>query len=127
MNKNHVLLRIRSCVLLSVVLLVLPAALAAQGWYLMHPPVEEKTLRFNPQAPLRQWKQLSAHDNARECEVAKLNLLNEARNLLDDARKELASKDQVVLDSKSWIRYQAENLAAAMATRCIASDDPRLK
>jgi hypothetical protein len=130
MSKNSVLPKIRSWLVFSiVVLLLLPNAWAAQGWYLMHPPVNEKTLKYDLNVPLRQWKQMSARDSARECEAAKLNLIKDYRNSLNEAQNEVASNQDKARsdDLKNWVRYQGENLTAAMAARCIASDDPRLK
>lgn len=42
------------------------------GWLLMLPPMIDD--RYNPNAPIEQWEQASAHDSAKQCETAKERL-----------------------------------------------------
>lgn len=95
--------------LLSVVLLIAmlggfsSAFATGGGWYWLSPPYDEKQILDT--TPLSQWWQGSEFDSALECE--------KARNTL------LAGKHKVPKSVKGFME-------AAVASRCIKSDDPRL-
>jgi hypothetical protein len=73
------------------------AALALLGWYLMMPPRDTKGV-LQLHSPLRKWKRAASYKTANECEVGKFKALDANGN------------GSIFLESK-----------------CIASDDPRLK
>jgi hypothetical protein len=73
------------------------AALVLLGWYLMIPPRDAKGV-LQPHSPLRKWKRAANYNTAQECEVGKFKALN-----------------------------ANGNGSIFLASRCIASDDPRLK
>jgi hypothetical protein len=72
------------------------AAIALLGWYLMIPPRDEKGV-LQPRRPLRKWNRAASYNPAQECEVGKFK----------------------ALDAKG-------NGSLFLASKCIASDDPRL-
>ncbi len=81
-----------------------PSAFAAGGeWYWLSPPYDESQILDT--TPLSQWWLGPAFDSALECEKARNNLL--------------AGKHKVPKSVKSFME-------AAVASRCIKSDDPRL-
>jgi len=73
------------------------AALALLGWYLMMPPRDTKGV-LQLHSPLRKWKRAASYKTANECEVGKFKALDANGN------------GSIFRESK-----------------CIASDDPRLK
>ena len=87
------------------------AALALAGWYLMVPPIlqEDDSVRINPEAPIGQWSVLKSFDSAEACNEIKQTLERSNRNL-----EPAETNDQLKKDS-------------ALNTKCIATDDPRLK
>lgn len=89
------------------------AALALVGWYLMSPLVDHKAEKLLYEAPLTYWEHEGSFDTAAECE----------RKLRDNVR--VMSN----LTMKSTDRSPGYNLGlnSALAAKCIASDDPRLK
>jgi hypothetical protein len=84
------------------------AAPAGQGWYLLEPPIRSHVVLA---APLHMWTHVSAFDTAKDCEAS----LGE--------RGTRAAQDSH--DPSQQFRRAA--IEAAVAGRCIASDDPRLK
>jgi hypothetical protein len=78
------------------------AALALVGWYLMVPPLTSDGKQFDANVPLAQWDARMAFDNASDCE-------NTLYALIKDASEDNLTHQQ--------LRH----------SRCIASDDPRLK
>lgn len=76
------------------------AALALVGWYLMVPPLVGLNA-YNSDAPLNTWKLFLSFDSAAECEA-----------FAADRQKNATDSD---------VRN------AARESKCIASDDPRLK
>jgi len=73
------------------------AALIVLGWYLMIPPRDARGV-LQPQSALRKWKRAANYNTAQECEVGKFE----------------------ALDAKG-------NGSVFLVSKCIASNDPRLK
>ncbi len=114
---------------------------AADGWYLLVPPRSD----FNERAdflsgykildnkPMSQWGQQSAYDSASECEAVKNSLLmveQRVYSLSSEAYRKAvgAGTDPVVLKMQRFLtETNNANVWAFMASRCIRSDDPRLR
>ena len=82
------------------------AALALVGWYLMTPPLTGSS-GIATQAPLTQWTAIgSSYPSEEKCQQAKQDMLRGPTHLnnLDD-----------------------QHLLALQESRCVATDDPRLK
>jgi hypothetical protein len=78
------------------------AALAAVGWYLMVPPLSQRSpVGFDTYAPLGRWQILGSFDKANDCEDTAARLTKSESDRLKHARM--------------------------LHGNCIASDDPRLK
>jgi hypothetical protein len=94
------------------------AALALVGWYLMSPLVDHKAEKLLYEAPLTYWEHEGSFDTAAECE----------RKLRDNMRV-MSNLTMSNLTMKSTDRSPGYNLGlnSALAAKCIASDDPRLK
>ncbi len=84
------------------------AALALVGWYLMVPPMHNGAPNYH--APLRSWNMSKANDSARDCEADR------------EAGKQACA--QVPDDEKPLTSGCADTFDRS---RCIATDDPRLK
>lgn len=88
------------------------AVLLAAGWYLLAPPSRDAGLS----TPLGQWTHLGATDTATACEErqeASLRRLKEAR------RQPGVSREDLNLNTAMTWNYAQ--------SRCIATDDPRLR
>jgi hypothetical protein len=83
------------------------AALALIGWYLMAPPMHNGAPNYD--APLRSWNMSKAYDSARDCEADR------------EAAKQACAQ---VPDVEKPFTGCADTFDRS---RCIASDDPRLK
>lgn len=103
-----------SWVLALLVLLIVNVAPAWAGWYLLVPPLE-----FNPQSkvavirddvPLNRWNQVGEFDSTSACHTVQRERLHEA-------------------DTHPIVDVAGGNIAALLelASRCIATDDPRLR
>jgi len=86
-------------------------AYTGQGWYLLSPPKIPGVMEFDEQAPLMRWEQRRAFDSAEDCE-----------RHLDDWRGR--AMDRFKLNGSIENKY---SIGLAIFSRCIASDDPRLK
>jgi hypothetical protein len=117
-------MKFKSCIGFFLLLFAAHPAWAEQGWYLIVPPPtsgnniriftfsEEREFlvgEFNKNAPLPKWIQLKSFDSAKECEEYKINKMH---FWIDGFNEETG---------EAKIREHIE------ASRCIASDDPRLK
>jgi hypothetical protein len=100
----------RRAILLVALFFAIPA-FAAQGWYLLSPPKIPGVMDFDEKAPLERWQHHGAFDSAEDCEWN----LNGWR-----AR----AMHQFKLVDSIENKYLIES---AIFSRCIASDDPRLK
>jgi len=102
------------------------AALTLMGWYLMVPPLNtdgrvEVTMRFT------KWTQLASYDSASACQKV-LFAFQQARELkpaTDAEWKE--ARDSAVRTGKQPPLNSEEMNKQVSESRCIASDDPRLK
>jgi hypothetical protein len=113
----------------------------AGGWYLLIPPRSEfneraeylKGYRILDTKPLSQWAQEGAYDSASECEAVRNNLLKvEQRVHVKDSENYIkavgSGTDPVVLKTQRLIsETSSANEWAFRASRCIRSDDPRLR
>jgi|ERR1700729_3774342 hypothetical protein len=102
------------------------AALASIGWYLMVPQVGRRyPFLLETNKPLSQWETRESFDTAQECKGAQ----HKIRVYLDAATtqrlKEAGSQHAYVNDPVSQMLWAEE--AKIEASKCIASDDPRLK
>jgi hypothetical protein len=97
----------------------------AGGWYLMEPPLKpcvtgSECLVADSGAPLRLWRNASAHDTAKECEAAKVQEIAEAEKTTNEFRRHPEWNLTASGVALAWPSVAREAL-------CIASDDPRLK
>jgi hypothetical protein len=83
------------------------AALALVGWYLLTPPSSAEG-KFKENAPLTNWLHNGSYDSAASCEAVHRKL-NRAPVL------------GVTADEQNHVRM------SFMLSRCISTDDPRLK
>jgi hypothetical protein len=73
---------------------------AACGWFLLVPPLvgTPRQLENEPYAPLIEWKQLSAHETVRECEVERKDLYERMSSIMAerirDQGKRILTKDE---------------------------------
>jgi hypothetical protein len=124
-----------------ILLTVAPSLWAAAGWYLLIPPRSEYNVRADylqgykilQDKPLSQWGQQGAYDSASECEAVKHNLLmveQRVYSLSSGQYREAVGTgtDPVVLNmQRSIVESNNANVWAFMASRCIRSDDARLR
>jgi len=114
---------------------------AADGWYLLIPPRSEYNERaaflsgykILDNAPLSQWAHQGAYDSASECEATRNTLLLAEQHVYSSSSEAYlkavrAGTDAAVLKTQ---RLLTENnnakVSAFMASRCIWSNDPRLR
>lgn len=124
-----------------VLLAVADVAVAANGWYLLIPPRSEYNeraaflsgYRILDDKPLSQWAQRGAYDSASECDTAR-NSLTMAEHRTYSLSSEAyikavgAGTDAVALKmQRSVTERNNANVSALMASRCIRSNDPRLR
>ena len=125
------------------------AALALVGWYLMMPPLNPSSgidslsvwlnpdaqvlRRCDPEAPLSQWVEFKAYQEASECSRAQESTLEKAMKPDDDPWPDELTAffqsryPQLESFSKLGPLTQKELLRCPKFARCIATDDPRLK
>jgi hypothetical protein len=127
------------------VLMVAPGIAGAGGWYLLTPRPGGTA------APLSEWQHVSSHDNARDCEATKRQVVERAAGELHELRRSLreepeprpaptdrrrAGRVQVPdipapggdsVTNEPTYRATRETLREAEASRCIATEDPRLR
>lgn len=92
------------------------AALALVGWYLLIPPVGGG--KPDATAPLQRWRQFNAFDSAHACQQYRESpdLILELE--LDQQGFEPGLPTQTALELRN---------AEASNSRCVSTDDPRLK
>jgi hypothetical protein len=88
------------------------AALALVGWYLMTAP--SRAGWFDPDAPLLQWTQAGSFDTASKCEQIRTIANQKFLDKFDVYNRDTLEKVDPLT-------------AVNRISRCIASDDPRLK
>jgi hypothetical protein len=126
---------------LVVILLAGVPAWADGGWYLLVPPRSDYDQRAEylsaykilDNKPLSQWSQQGAYDSAAECEAVRSSLLNVEQRVYSKAadayRQDLSGgADPVALRMQRFITETDNvNVSALLASRCIRSDDVRLR
>ncbi len=128
-------------VLVGSLLAVADVAVAADGWYLLIPHRSDYNeraaflsgYRILDDKPLSQWAQEGAYDSASECEAAR-NSLTMAEQRVSAVSSEAyikavaAGTDAVVLNMQRLLAETNSAIVSALiASRCIRSDDPRLR
>jgi hypothetical protein len=88
------------------------AALALVGWYLMFPPEQPGSLKVEDQAPISQWQSFRSFESAQECMSAKASAVQQSKVSKETMQTEVARRNVHL---------------KALASQCIATDDPRLK
>jgi len=131
----------RTASLLVVLLLLAATSWAASGWYLFIPPRSEYNERAEylsgykilDSKPFSQWGQQGAYDAASECEAVRHSLLMAEQRVHAKSSEEYvkalgAGTDPAVLKFQRWSSEASNaNESSFMASRCIRSDDPRLR
>jgi hypothetical protein len=118
------------------------AALALVGWYLMVPFPDAPGKPPNFHAPLSQWNQMGAFDTAAACDKERESRRKLAAGALEQVKREIIEdflrRNKAAQTSNQplsevppkvhddEVTASTEAVAVA-ASRCIASDDPRLK
>jgi hypothetical protein len=97
------------------------AALALVGWYLMTPPLNLAGVPDSG-APISSWHNERSFDSARDCEEGKDTVL-ESR--LEGAKR--LEEIQIQKDPEGFAKYIRWTRSEFAASKCIATDDPRLK
>ena len=128
-------------IILAAVLLTATSLWAADGWYLLIPPRGDYDERADflsgykilDDKPLSQWGQEGAFDSALDCETAR-NALMLAEQLGDQSSlreyvKAVGDRTDPVALRMQRFHTEARNanVLAFMASRCIRSNDPRLR
>jgi hypothetical protein len=125
------------------------AALALVGWYLMTPPTldprtQTSGLFVDPSAPLPKWDVTATYESKAECEQGHRERFSrvKAREQSDAAEADSVAREGAELKQQKPYDSEKANalLIRAMAgmlkvqanqreilSKCIASDDPRLK
>jgi hypothetical protein len=94
-----------------------PAAAAAE-WYLIRPPLSPVGDVVASDAPVREWERVGVYETAPACEEARRDLLRAFSPLTTEEKRALSPR-------QTGLVVVAELIAAG--SRCIASDDPRLR
>jgi len=111
------------------------AALALVGWYLMA-PIPDRDGKMLYEAQLRYWDQRESFDTAIECRRYREKWFREMVQLEEsEDKKSEAQKEHEEAKMDATMKWQpgtarknrGNELNAALASKCIASDDPRLK
>ena len=128
-------------VLVFTLLVAAPSLSAAEGWYLLIPPRSDyderaeflRGYKILDTKPLSQWAQQGAYDSASECEAVRNSLLMVEQRTYSKSSEgylnaESTKKDPIVLNAQRLLtEMNNANVAALMASRCIKSDDQRLR
>jgi hypothetical protein len=128
--------------LVAVILLTAATSLwGAGGWYLLVPPRSEynehadflRGYKILDDKPLSQWGQQGAYDSASECEAVRNSLLMAEQTVYSKSSEAYTKAvgggmDPVVLKIQRLLtESHSADVWALMASRCIRSDDPRLR
>lgn len=114
---------------------------AADGWYLLVPPrsnYNTKAAFLNgykilDDQPLSKWGQQGAYDSAAECEAMKQTLIISEQNAYSASSTDYIKAGQadasqnVLAFKRAAVEELNADVLALMASRCINSNDPRLK
>ena len=101
-----------------LIAVVFTPAAAASEWYLIRPPLSPVGDVVASDAPIREWEHVGAYDTVSACEEARRELLRTFAPLTADEKRALSPR-------QAGLVVVAELIAAG--SRCIASDDPRLR
>jgi hypothetical protein len=88
------------------------AAFALVGWYLMFPPEQAGTLKIEDQTPISKWQSVRSFDSAQACMSAKVSEIRQSEVSEETMQTDVARRNLHI---------------KALASQCIATDDPRLK
>jgi len=116
-------------------------AWAGQGWYLLLPPKsscppEKICAEWDTNAPLSQWEHVRASDSAQECELTRIDGYEQAlqratrlqKNTANAVKEAQSANDREKLTTLRRMQMEGMNAMTQYGnSRCIASDDPRLK
>src|ERR1700730_16572314 len=97
------------------------AAFALVSWYLMIPPLNSAGSPDDA-SPLTSWHNEKSFDSARQCEDGKVTVLEREIEALKRLEKIQIPQSPEGFDQ--YIRWRRRQFAAS---KCIATDDPRLK
>jgi hypothetical protein len=114
---------------------------AADGWYLLIPPRSTydqhaeylSGYKILSSRPLSQWAQQGAYDSASEREAARNTLLTAEQRVYSSSyeayiKAVAAGTDAAVLKTQRLLtETNNANVSAFMASRCIRTNDPRLR
>lgn len=114
-----------------------PALAWAAGWYLMMPPLLEKSgwepfrgglsrWEPDPAVPLSKWEIHSSYDTARECEEGRIGAVRLAEDILK-REKDQSQKLGMAPETSRTYRVGDGYRKALDYAKCLATDDPRLK
>jgi hypothetical protein len=102
------------------------AALASIGWYLMVPQAARREpLLLETNKSLSQWETRQSFDTAQECKAAQHKIHTYLEAATSQRLKEAGSQKAYVDDPVSQMLWTEE--AKIATSKCIATDDPRLK
>jgi hypothetical protein len=93
------------------------AALSIAGWFLMTAPLSNQGTVVDQSAPLSEWKKARHFASEQECDAERQENINDSQDEM-----ELAPNSEI--DSSKGEANVA--LSAAMASQCIADNDPRI-
>ena len=107
-------MKINQRVIFFLLLFVAFPVWAGQGWYMMKPPIilnseNPDDSKIDESAPFSKWDQIQAFDTAKDCEKTMVKLIKSQKN------KKARSKSDLIKE------------LSETESRCIATDDPRLK
>jgi hypothetical protein len=91
------------------------------GWYLMTPPLSPAGYADDT-APIASWHYEGSFDTARDCDNSKPTLFAKK----SEGLKKL-EEQQTTTDLHAFDQFRKELHAEFNLSRCIATDDPRLK
>jgi hypothetical protein len=94
------------------------AALALAGWYLMTAPVSGQGAIIYQDAPLSQWTKSLHFNSESDCDAKRQEVIDNSQDAVA-----LVPDSEVDQDNK---RDAADAVKQAMASQCVADDDPRL-
>jgi hypothetical protein len=94
------------------------AALALVGWYLMTAPVSDQGAIIYQDAPLSQWTKSLHFDSESDCDSKRQEAIENSQDA-----SALVPNSEVDEDNR---QDAADVVKQAVASRCVADDDPRL-
>jgi hypothetical protein len=103
------------------------AALALVGWYLLMPPLKNKSVATD--APLSTWKLVNSFDTASDCENSRSSLIEQAKKTASQENKDFEATRGDGSNSQNLETLQQLYFLEVVVPlqKCIATDDPRLK